>query len=100
MQLVEIDQLSWTHPSKPTNSVRDLPLCSYCALAKAKLSSFRGPITIPDQIGGLIFADVQGPFEVPTPEGNVYKIGIIEEKPKYIWMTMAEPNKVDFMLGH
>ena len=91
-------QWSWTHPSKPTNFVRDLPPCSYCALAKAKRSSFRGPITIPDQIGGLFFADVQGPFEVPSLDGSVYKIGIIEAKTRFIWMTMADSKKVDGML--
>ena len=81
-----------------TNFVRELPPCSYCALAKAKRSSFRGPITIPDQIGGLFFADVQGPFEVPSLEGSVYKIGIIEAKTRYLWMTMADSKKVDGML--
>ena len=63
--------------------MRDLPLCSYCALAKAKRSSFRGTITIPDQ------------FEIPSLDGNVYKIGIIESKTAHIWMIMAEPKKVD-----
>ena len=96
--LVENGQWSWTHPSKPTNFVRDLPLCSYCALVKAKRSSFRGPITTPDQVGGLCFADVQGPFEVPSLEENVYKIGIIEAITRYIWMTMAESKKVYGML--
>ena len=82
--LVENGQWSWTHPSEPTNFVRELPTCSYCALAKIKRSSFRGPINIPDQIGGLFFADMQGPFEVSSLEGSVYKIGIIEAKTWYI----------------
>ena len=60
--LVENGQWSWNHTSKPTNFVRVLPSCSYCALTKAKLSRFRVRITIPNQIRGLFFADVQGPF--------------------------------------
>ena len=31
-------------------------------------------------------------------EGNVYKIGIVEAKSRYIWMTKAESKKVDGML--
>ena len=38
------------------------------------------PITIPDQVGGLFFADVQGPFEMESLEGSVYKIGNIEAR--------------------
>ena len=71
------------------NFVKELPLCPYCALAKAKRSRFSKPIIIPDQIGGLFFADVQGPFEVESLEGSVYKIGIIEAKTRFLWMTMA-----------
>ena len=67
-------------------------------IGQSKWSSFRGPITIPDQIGGLFFADVQGPFEVPSLEGSFYRIGIIETKPRYIWMTMDESKKVNGML--
>ena len=74
--LVENGQWSWTHPSEPTTIVRDLPPCSYCTLAKVKRLSLRGPIIISDQIGGLLFADVQGPFEVPSLKGSVYKIDI------------------------
>ena len=57
-----------------------------------------GPITIPDQIRGLFFADIQGPFKVLSPEGSVYKIGIIEATTRYIWMTMTETKTVDGML--
>ena len=67
-------------------------------MAKAKRSNFSGPVTIPDQIRGLFFADVQGPFEVPSLEGSVHKIGIIKAKTRYIWMAMAESEKVDGML--
>ena len=52
----------------------------------AKRSSFSKPITIPEQIGGMFFADVQGPFEVESLEGSVYKI------------TMAMTIKVDGVL--
>ena len=45
--LIENGQWSCTHPSKPTNFVKDL--------ANAKRFSFRGPINMPD---------VQGPLEV------------------------------------
>ena len=41
-------------------------------------SGFTKSITIPDQIGGLYFVDVQGPFEVESLEGSVYKVGIVE----------------------
>ena len=47
------------------------------------------PIIIPDQIGGLFLADVQGPFEVGSLEGCVYKIGIIEATTRFLWMPMA-----------
>ena len=60
--LVENGQWSWMHASKPINFARELPPYPYYALAKAKRSSFSKPITIPDLIGGLFFADVQGPF--------------------------------------
>ena len=96
--LVENGQWLWTHPSTPTTFVRDSPPCSDCALAKAKRSSFRGPVTIPDQIGGLFFADIQGPFEVPSLEGSVYNSGIVETKTRDLWMTIAESKKVDRML--
>ena len=33
--------------------------------------------------------DVPGRFEVPSLDGNVYTIGIVEAKPPNIWMTMA-----------
>ena len=32
------------------------------------------------RIGGLFFADVQGPFDVEPLERSVYKVGIIEVK--------------------
>ena len=94
--LVENGQWSWTHASKPVNFVRELPPCPYYALAKAKRSSFTKPIAIPDQIGGLFFVDVQGPFEVESLE--VYKIGIIEAKTRFFRMTMASSKKVDGVL--
>ena len=78
--LVENGQWSLAHESKPVNFVRKLPPCPYCALVKAKRSSFIKRITIPDLIGGLFFADVQGLFEVESLEVSVYKIGIIEVK--------------------
>ena len=62
------------------NFARELPPCPYCTLAEAKRSSISKPITISDRIGGLLFADVQGPFEVKSLEGSVYMIGIIESK--------------------
>ena len=46
--LVENGQWSWNHASKPINFARELPQCSYYALAKAKRSSFTSPITISD----------------------------------------------------
>ena len=58
---------------------------------KAIRSSFTKPITTPDQIGGLFFADMQRPFEVESMEGSMYKIGIIEAKTRFLWMTMASP---------
>ena len=61
--LAENGQWSWTHASKPVTFARELSSCPYCALAKVKRSSFTKPITIPKQIGGLFFADVQGQFE-------------------------------------
>ena len=67
--LIENGQRSWTHASKPVNFVRELPPCPYCELAKAKRSSFTTSVTIPDQIEGLFFADVRGPFEVESLEG-------------------------------
>ena len=85
--LVENGQWSWTHVPKPVNFARELTPCSYCALAKAKLTSFSKPITIPNQIGGLFFADVQGPFEVESLEGSVYKKGIIETKTRFTWSS-------------
>ena len=88
--LGESGQWSWTRPSDDTNIVRELPQCSYCASEKAKRSKFRGQITVPDQIGGLFFADVQEAFEVSSLDGNVYKIGIMEAKTRYIWMAMVE----------
>ena len=66
----------------------------YCALAKAK-HSFTKPIIIPDRIGGLFFADVQVPLEVESLEWGVYKIGIIEAKIRFLWMTLASSKKVD-----
>ena len=42
-----------------------------------------------ETIGGLFFADMQGPFEVESVEGSLYKIGIIEAKTRSLWMTMA-----------
>ena len=45
-RLFEDGQWSWTHSSKPVNFARELPQCQYCALAKAKRSSFTKPITI------------------------------------------------------
>ena len=96
--MVENGQWSWTHASKPVNFARELPPCPYCALTKAKRSSFSKPITIPDQIGCLFFADVQGPFEVESLEGSVYKIGINDAKARFLWMTAAAIKKVDEML--
>ena len=96
--LIENAQWSWTHASKPVNFVRELPSCPYCALAKAKRSSFSNSIIIPDQIGGLFFADVQGHFEVESLEGSIYKIGIIEAKTRFLWTTMAATKKVDGVL--
>ena len=93
--LAENGQWSCTHASKLVNFVRELPLCPYCALAKAKRSSFSKPITIPDQIGGLFFADLQGPFEVESLGKSVNKIGIIVAKTRFLWMTMAATGKVD-----
>ena len=56
--LVASGQWSWTHPSNPTNFVKDFPGSPYCALVKKTRSSFSYPIPIPDQIGSLFFADV------------------------------------------
>ena len=53
-------------------------------IAKANRSSFTMPITIPDQIGSLFFADVQSPLEVTPLEGSVYKIGTIEAKTQFL----------------
>ena len=53
---------------------------------------------IPDQMGGLFFADVQGPFEVKLLEGSVNKIGIIEAKTLSLWMTLVSSTKVDVVL--
>ena len=64
-------------------------------MAKAKRSSFTKPIIVPDQIGGLFFADVQGPFEVESLEGSVNKIGIIKAKTRFLWMTLAASEKAD-----
>ena len=97
--MVENGQWSWTYPLKSMNCLRELPPCSNCALAKAKRSSFKEPITIPGQIGGLVIADIQGPFEFPSLDGNVYEVGILETKPRYIWMTMAESKNVDGVLN-
>ena len=92
--LVENGQWSWTHASKDVNFARELPPCPYCALAKTKRSSFSKPTTIPDQIGCLFFANVQGLFEVESLEGGVYEIGIIEAKTRFLWMTMAATKKL------
>ena len=87
--MVENGQWSWTHASIPVTFARELPSCPYCALAKAKRSSFSKSITIPDQIGGLFIADGQGPFEVESLEGIDYKIGIIEAKTRFLWVAAA-----------
>ena len=64
-------------------------------MTKATRSRFTKPITIPNQIGGLFFADVLGPFELKSLLRSVYKVVIIEAKTLFLWMTMDTPNKVD-----
>ena len=96
--LVEKGQWPWTHASKPVNFPRELSPCPYCAMARVKRSSFTKPITIPELIRGLFFADVQGPFEVESLEGSVFKVGIIKAKTRFVWMTMASTKKLDGIL--
>ena len=80
------------------NFVRELPPYPYCALAKAKRFSFSKPITILDQIGGLFFSDVQGPFKVESLEGSVNKIATIEAKTRFLWMNVASSKKAGGVL--
>ena len=80
------------------NFARELPPCPYYSLAKETRSSSTKSITIPDQIGGLYFAYVRGPFEVESVEGSGHKIGVIEAKTRFLWMTMASSKKGDGVL--
>ena len=96
--MVENGQWSWPHASKPVNFVRELPPCPYWGLAKAKRTRFSKPITFPNRIGELFFADVHGPFEVESLEGSVYKIGVIEARTRFLWMAMDVTKKVDRVL--
>ena len=57
------------------------------------------PNQIPDQIGSLHFADVQGPFTAASPQGSVYKIWIIFTATKYLWMYMSPSKKIRDILN-
>ena len=59
--------------------------CTYCKQAKGKRNSFTGSVNRPDILGKQWYADVKGPFAMPSlVHGNTYVFGIIEAKSRLL----------------
>jgi len=62
-----------------------LKYCEFCRRAKAANSSFKGTVARPHIIGKQWYADMKGPFTMPSLKfGNHYAFGIMEAKTRLL----------------
>jgi hypothetical protein len=59
--------------------------CTFCRQAKGKRNSFTGSVNRPDLLGKQWYADIKGPFTMPSLiHSNIYVFGIIEAKCRFL----------------
>ena len=59
--------------------------CTFCRQAKGKRNSFTGTVNRPDVLGKQWYADIKGPFTMPSLiHSNIYVFGIIEAKSRFL----------------
>ena len=69
----------------------DMPsLCSACCRAKSTRSPLTGKSNKTSRILQYLFADLVGPYPVPTPSGYRYWLGITDKASSYCWTYLLQ----------
>jgi hypothetical protein len=67
-------------------------LCSSCCKAKSTRQPFKNKGKQSDRVFQSLYADIVGPYPVPTPSGYRYYLGITDKKSDHDW-TFLLTNK-------